>query len=76
MTAYERHVYERVAEQLREEPLAGRRCTGCGGPILQRPIDNEGTVTFEYDCTCPGATPIDKSFPWGPVPPRVEGIEF
>lgn len=76
MMDYERRAYQTVVAQLRDQPLAGRRCKGCGGPILQRPFDNKGAVTFDYDCTCLGAEPLDKSLPWTPVPPKAEGIEF
>jgi hypothetical protein len=67
----DRLAYARVIAELRRESLAGRRCTGCGGPIMQRPIDlanPEGAVTFGYRCFCPGSEPLDESFDWKPVP--------
>lgn len=76
MTTYERRAYQTVVAELREVPLAGRCCNGCGGPILQRPFDDKGSVTFDYDCTCPGSEPLDKSLPWTPVPPKATGIEI
>ena len=76
MTDYERRAYQTVVEELRGMPLAGRRCKQCGGPILQRAFGDNGAVTFDYDCSCPGATPLDKSLPWVDVPPKAEGIEF
>lgn len=78
MTLHERTAYRLVVEQLREAPLAGRRCKGCGGPILQRPFPEGATnsVTFDYDCTCPGSEPLDKSLPWVSVPSKAEGVSL
>lgn len=79
MTVHERAYYKAVAAELREPPLAGRRCKGCGGPILQRPVDDEcgdagEWVTFKYDCTCSGSEPLDKSLPWVDVPEKEAGV--
>ena len=69
MTHHQRMAYRTVIAELREKPLAGRRCTGCGGELLQRPI-SDTAVTFAYDCRCPGSSALDRSLGWGPVPLR------